>query len=242
MANRSYGQGVASIGFDGGPKVVFRLNPSDVNWNFEINTNVTETVGGRVVQILGATLSDLTIKGSFGEPRGAAHTESKVLAEQFLASMKSMADYQCRDSEVHAAMQQPAMFSFPTKGWKFRVYIKDLTDPSGGGSITHKVGKFSYDYILTLFIHSDVSDTSKILGNSNGVLANQKNQAVSAYMDRIADGIGWKSSEYNGPGAGALSTGAIANAANEQKAQQKLAATNATNKRAAGSAGSGAGS
>lgn len=204
---RTYTQGVATIGFNGGPQVVFRLNPNAVDWNFQINTNVTETIGGRVVQVLGATLSNLTIKGSFGESRGRTHTESKVLAERFLASMKTMADRQSKDSNTHGKMHEPAVFTFPTKGWRFQVYIMDLTDPSGGGSIMHKVGKFAYDYVLTLFIHSDLSNTSKIIGSSNGVLDKQKNRAVQSYMDRIANGIGWHASDFNGPGAAALTRG-----------------------------------
>ena len=198
---REYKQGVATLGFEGGPQVVFRLNPSDVAWNFEVNTNVAETVGGRVVQVLGANLSDMTIKGSFGEPRGKTHTTPKVLAENFLVKMKEMAEFQSKGSTRHGGMHRPAVFSFPTRGWKFRVYIKDLTDPDGGGSITHRTGKYAYDYVLTLFIDSDMSDTSKILGDSNGVLSNQKNAAISSYINRITDGIGWTFSEFNGRGS-----------------------------------------
>jgi hypothetical protein len=121
------------------------------------------------------------------------------MAESFLVSMKAMADWQSRDSNVHGEMHKPAVFSFPTKNWKFLVYIMDLSDPDGGGSITHRLGKFAYDYILTLFIYGDVSNTSHILGSNNGVLANQKDAAIQSYMDRIFDGIGWHLSAYNGP-------------------------------------------
>jgi hypothetical protein len=238
MANRVYDQGVATIGFDGGPSVVFRLNPNEVAWNFKVNTNVTETVGGRVVQVLGATLSDLTIKGSFGERRGATHEVSSVLAENFLAKMKEMAAFQSNDSSVFGKpMHQPAIFNFPNKNWKFAVYIKGLTDPKGGASITHLVGRASYDYVLTLFVHADLSDTAKILGASNGFLANQKNLAVQGYIDRIADGIGWHFSEFNGGGSMLLDQ-----ATNKATVEEAAgAASNAKNKRAAGSAGAGIG-
>lgn len=195
---RIYSQGQASLGFPGGPSVVLRLNPNAVDWNFRINTSVTETVGGRVVQVLGATLSDLTIRGSFGEKRGKDHTESREYAEAFLAKMKQMAAWQSRDSTKHEAMNAPAVFSFPAKGWRFQVYIKDLSDPDGGGSVTHRTGKYSYDYVLTLMIHADLSDTSAILGKSNGIIATKKDKAIQAYVNRIADGIGWTLSEYNG--------------------------------------------
>ncbi len=97
-------------------------------------------------------------------------------------------------------MNSPAVFSFPAKGWRFQVYVKDLTDPDGGGSITHRPGKFAHDYVLTLMVHADMSDTSKILGKSNGTLAVKKDQAIQSYINRIADGIGWTFSEYNGQG------------------------------------------
>lgn len=201
MASRVYKQGVASLGFPNGPSVVLRLNPDAINWNFQINTSVTETVGGRVVQVLGATLSDLTIQGSFGERRGGTHVESREYAERFLAKMKEMAEYQARDATRHKSMHEPAVFSFPTKGWRFQVYIKDLTDPDGGGSVTHRPGKFSYGYQLTLMIHADISDSAHILGKSNGVIATRKDKAIQSYISRIADGIGWSFSEYNGHGA-----------------------------------------
>ncbi len=201
MANsRTYKQGLASLGFPQGPSVVLRLNPTSVSFNFRINTNVTETVGGRVVQVLGATLSDLTIQGSFGERRGGEHVESRAYAEQFLAKMKQMAEWQSRDATRHSPMNAPAVFSFPAKGWRFQVYIKDLTDPDGGGSISHRPGKFSYDYVLTLMVHADMSDTSKILGKSNGALAIKRDQAIQSYINRIADGIGWTFTEFNGQG------------------------------------------
>lgn len=200
MAPRTYKQGVARLYFKGGPAVTLRLNPNAVDWNFKINTSVTETVGGRVVQVLGATLSDITVQGSYGESRGKTHVESRVYAERFLAKMKEMAAWQSRDATKHQSMHQPAIFSFPVKGWNFEVYIKDLTDPDGGGSVTHRPGKFSYDYQLTLFVHADISDTAHILGRSNGVIETQKDKAIASYINRIADGIGWHFTEFNGQG------------------------------------------
>jgi hypothetical protein len=194
----SYGQGVATLGFSGGPSVRFRLNPSQVSWGFQVNTSVTETVGGRVVQVTGASISDLTVRGSFGERRGGTHVLSRDYAETFLAKMKEMAEYQSRSATQHRKMHEPAIFTFPPKGWRFAVYVKDLTDPDGGGSITHRPGKFSYDYVLTLMVHEDLSNTSRILGASNGDLTIARDRAIASYINRIADGIGWKASQYNG--------------------------------------------
>jgi hypothetical protein len=208
---REYAQGVASLGFSGGPSVRFRLNPEAVDWNFQINTAVIETVGGRVVQVLGATPSDLVIRGSFGEVRGSSHTESWTMAEQFLTSIKAMAEYQARDARRQGAMNPPAIFNFPAKGWRMGVYIKSFTDADGAAAITHRPGRFSYDYILTLMIDSDLSGQTGILGTNNGVLNTMKDKAIASYIARISDGIGWHFSQYNGHGiaeaAAAVGTG-----------------------------------
>lgn len=198
MSGREYRQGVATLGFKGGPGVVFRLNPDEVGWNFQVNTSVTETIGGRVVQVLGASLSDLTIRGSFGERRGKSHTGSGTYAERFFKDVQRIVEYQSRDASRHHRMHEPAIFTFAPLNWAFRVYVKDLSDPDGGG-VTHRVGKAAYRYVLTLMVHDDISDTSKILGRSNGVLEQKRDAAIAKYINRISDGIGWHLSKYNGP-------------------------------------------
>lgn len=192
-----YRQGVASLGFNGGPEVSFRINPSDIRWNFKMNTSVTETVGGRVIQVLGAILSDLTVSGSFGAPAGSRRAWD--LAEKFLSDMQDMAEYQASNANVQGGgMTQPAIFSFPPRGWRFEVYVKDLVDPNAGTAIQHSPGKFSYDYSITLNIVNDLSNASRVLDSKNGSLTPVKDQAVEEYINRIADGIGWKPSKYNG--------------------------------------------
>ena len=39
---------LASLGFTGGPQITFRINPTSIDWGFDIHTSVTPTVGGRV--------------------------------------------------------------------------------------------------------------------------------------------------------------------------------------------------
>jgi hypothetical protein len=43
-----------------------RVNPHEVRWNFKMKVADTPTMGGKVIQILGTTLSDLTVSGKFG--------------------------------------------------------------------------------------------------------------------------------------------------------------------------------
>jgi hypothetical protein len=96
-------------------------------------------------------------------------------------------------------MHQPAVFTYPPKGWRFQVYVKDFSDADGGGSVVLTPGKFNNRYRLTLFIVQDASESLVTAGTTNGVLSKQKEAAIAAYFARISDGVGWRFSQYNGP-------------------------------------------
>lgn len=195
--------GYATLGFPGGPALRFRIDPEEIGWGFNINTAVQDTVGGRVVQVLGATLSDITIAGLFGEKRnreGAGEDHpgaSWRLANRFANSVREMMEWQARDALRHQRMHKTAVFSYPPHNWRFRVYLKDFADPDGG-TVQHRTGKFSHGYALSLFVVQDESDALVVAGESNGVISKAKQNAVNEYIGRISAGIGWKPSIYNG--------------------------------------------
>lgn len=204
--------GTATLGFDGGPQLAFRIDPSAIDWSYEVHSSVIETVGGRVVQITGATLSDVTVTGLHGEDRtrgpGAAGTDhpgaSWRLAEAFTAQVRAMMVWQAGGDTVTGQLTRgPAVFSYPPRGWRFRVYLKSLTDPDGG-AVAHKVGKSSYGYALTLFVVQDESDVLVTAGATGGVLDAAKAAAIDAYISRVADGVGWHYSPYNGGAPGSV--------------------------------------
>lgn len=183
--------GFASLGFEGGPSLTFRIDPDSIEWNFKINTTVINTVAGRVVQVLGATLSDMTVSGHYGQARNmGSDGESWKLAETFANKIREIQEYQSRDATVHGKMHVPATFNYSPKNWRFQVYVKALAD-SRGGSVAHQSGRFSYDYALTLFVVDVISDDLHILTGA-------KKDAVDKYLARISDGIGWHFSQYNG--------------------------------------------
>lgn len=192
---------MATLGFSGGPTAYFRLDPDEVQWNWQMITSVTPTVGGRVIQVIGATLSDLTIVGDFGEDHtlDEEHGQSWVLAQTFYEQIRKIMIRQAADSRDQGEMQQPAVFTYSPRNWKFSVYVKDLSDPDGGGSITHAVGKYAYRYQLTLFVVEELSDARVKAGTSHGVLDTARQKSIDEYMARISDGIGWHFSQYNGP-------------------------------------------
>jgi hypothetical protein len=158
---------------------------------------VIDTIGGRVVQIIGSQLQDMTVTGSFGQDHTTAQGESWRQAEAFLQLMTKIMNQQSADATSQAAMQTPPVFSYPPRGWRFQVYVKDFSDAGmPGTSIRMSPGIFNQRWMLTLFIVQDASTTLVKAGESSGVVNQQAAAAIAAYMARISDGFGWSYSQY----------------------------------------------
>lgn len=197
--------GTATLGYPGGPAVAFRIDPEMISWNWQVLTNVVETIGGRVIQVIGAYLNDLTVSGSLGQNhRDRQHGESWQQANQFLGLVTQIMEAQSRDASKQGLMHRPAIFTYPPKGWRFQVYIKALTDPDGGNSVIMRPGKINQRYTLTLFIVQEASEALVKAGTNNGVFSQKVYDAISAFMARISNGVGWHFTQYNGQATGTL--------------------------------------
>lgn len=106
-------RGIASLAFKG-QTLHFRTNPNEVWWSYTLNTNVEQTYGGRVVQIMSVNIGDLVIKIDCGN--GGWKYLKKVV--DFLRQM--MIDQRKGDT---------ATFEYTTRRWKMKVYA--LTIPFG---------------------------------------------------------------------------------------------------------------
>lgn len=205
--------GLASLGFANGPSVTFRIDPTSIEYSFQMQTSVTNTVGGRVIQVLGATLSDVTVSGDIGEdhslgkvPLGQEHPGvSWKLAEAFFLKIQAMQLHQSKDATAspnagQTSVLKPATFSYSPQGLRFQCYIKSITDQDGDGTsaVAHKVGRANYRYNLTLFPIQDGSTDLLKAGSDGGALNSAKAAAIDAYINRISQGIGWRFTAYNG--------------------------------------------
>lgn len=204
--------GTATLGYPGGPSIAFRLDPELITWNWEVLTNVIETIGGRVIQVLGARLEDLTIQGSLGQDHaaGPVNGTSWHQAEKFVSTVTKIMESQSADSNVNQQMHPPAVFNYPPRGWRFSVYVKSITDPDGQSSVILTPGKVNQRYSLALFIVQDGSSALVKAGTTNGVFSQKAYDAVSAFMARISDGVGWHFTQYNGQATGTLAKSAPA--------------------------------
>jgi len=168
----------------------FRIDPSQVQYSYQIDFATIDTIGGTVVQVLGATTGDITISGTFGQDH-AGKRSSWEIAESFHANIKRMMDAQVVPQQQSAGgpVHQPINFTYNSGNvnWNMKVLIKSISDLDGTGAITHSNGKFSYGYTLTLFL---VEDSSLIL----------KKVATDAFISRVASGVGWKANQFSGTG------------------------------------------
>lgn len=195
--------------------IPFRINPAAIEWAFSIDTNVIETIGGRVVQVIGATLTDLSLSGDYGERKGYESDKhhhgrelhgggllSWELAEAFLDRARQMMDKQSSDSRKQGLMHEPLDFRFPDYGWHYGVYLKGIDDGQSNQAVSHSAGHFAYTYRLSLFIVEDRSDDIVVASGRGTSLTNQKRAAaINGYISRISKGVGWRLSRFNDPNA-----------------------------------------
>jgi hypothetical protein len=156
----------------------FRLDPESVSWDFKIHAVDLPAVGGKVVQVLGTELGDMTVTGSFGVGGWREQAE-------FLKTMKTIGDDQVNAQRASNSTVQPFRFKYPPKGWDFAVYLTGFTAPGSSRSIQLSETIANPKWTLTLFIVEGAGTLKKV--------------AQDVYISRLSQGMGWKQTAYNGP-------------------------------------------
>jgi hypothetical protein len=183
----------------------FRMNPESVRFGFRTKTSTIETIGGRVVQVFGTTFEDLAVNGSFG--RGSFEEQ-----RAFLARMRALAQHQ---EQLTAG--QEIRFQWPEKGWDLSVALINYSNPDSATSI--HVSRMVYPK-WTLVFH---------IVNDNGTIATPANGA-DLFIKRLATGVGWKQTIYNGPNPDWLSGAAAGAAGNPAPAAPTAPTSTSTNR------------
>lgn len=154
-----------------------RIDPNSVRWNYDSKVKTFESVGGKVIQVFGTTLGNMTIEGSFGIGGWQQQVE-------FLKAMKAIGVEQSEDN-MSQHNKPPLRFTYPPKGWDFMVYLRDFSSPDGPEAVNMSPAIFNPKWTLTLFLAEDNANLTEL--------------ATNAYISRLSKGIGWKQSEFNGP-------------------------------------------
>lgn len=153
--------------------VLLPFNPNSVSWDFEMKVGVTNTIGGRVVQVFGSRLGDMSMSGSF---------DSWERQEAFFHQVRTWVDQQNANRG-----RTPLRFTYAPKNWDFNVLIRALSDTTGNQSVTYDNQIVAPKFQLVLFVVQD---------NVGNVVSAIKD----AYIARLVDGVGFKTgSPYNGP-------------------------------------------
>ena len=179
---------VQSFGTLGG--IPFRVDPQSVSWKSTPKTNITNTVGGRVVQVFGSVLSDLTVAGTFG----AGGWQEQA---QYLKQVQAWAD-----SHVGTVTNQggqglyngpPIRFTYSPLGWDMSVYLLSFVQPdsSRGSSIDLKNETFAPNWMLKFFIYQD-----------NGSLTKAVEASVIQYINNLSAAFGYFPGSFAGNTAG----------------------------------------
>lgn len=153
----------------------FRIDPTSIEWAYTIKTAVIETVGGRVVQIFGTDIDDMTVMGTFGVGGWQEQIDFLNVASQWAEGV------------ANNPTGPPMRFIYPPNGWDFLVYLRAFSQ-AGGASVVMDNMTPAPPWMLTLFVIED-----------NTGLRPVKDAAIEAYITRLSQGIGWKQTEYNGP-------------------------------------------
>lgn len=164
--------------------VPFEIDPSDISWDYKIHLTDKPTLGGKVIQVFGASIGDLSITGSFS---GKDPLTSQL---DMLKRMKGLGLAQIAD------LRNTIKFQWPEQRLDMQVYLIDFGSPDGSDSVVHDPAVFAPKWTLKLF---PVTGTDQL-----------KSAAVSNFIDRLTNGMGWSPGIYNGGTGSDLQTALLA--------------------------------
>lgn len=157
-------------------------DPDSVNLSFSMKTSDTKAVGGKVIQVYGVTLSNLTITGGFPDRmrkgRVSASWEEQLIFREWVDAVATRTET--------TPDPQTLRFRWPYKSFDLDVFIVNYQSPDSYDSTDDSADKVLHRWQLDLFI---VTDRTKVVVKGIRDL----------YIKRLMDGVGWKRTDYNGP-------------------------------------------
>lgn len=104
-------RGTCTLSGGGVGTLTFRTNPNSITWDYELITHIEQTYGGRVVQILGVKMDNLSVKVDCGQ----GGWPYAMYVVQFM-----------RDLMVTQRNGTPATFSYTTRNWQLKVFALNV--------------------------------------------------------------------------------------------------------------------
>lgn len=147
---------IASISHQG-KTLRFRTNPNSITWDYNLKTNVEETYGGQVVQVLSANIDNLRITADAGRG-GWPYIESVAL---FFRDMLF---------DQREGRGEPGVFRYPGRGWELKVFalnfpFKDsVTDILKEFTLSFRVQEDVTGIVTSSLIETEMAKMSKGIG------------------------------------------------------------------------------
>ena len=164
--------GVAII--TGGPNDFhFRIDPNLITWQYKLNTHVDETYGGKVIQLLSVSITNLTIQSDSG--RGGRDYLKKVITftRDLLLWQKENPD-------------KVVKFVYSPRGYNFTVHLTGL-------SMSDSLDNITFPYSFNFNVNEDVSGiaTDKVMSAELARLQEGVGFKLSKYVgDGTLDPLG----------------------------------------------------
>ena len=177
--------GIASLTHNG-HVFRFRTNPNEFRWNYVLKKRIDQTYGGRVVQLLGASIDEFAVKADSG---GGRWDYTNKMAK-FM-----------RDVMVDQRDGTPATFEYTTRGWKLNCYIVNVP-------FEDAVGEVLREFEIQMKVQEDVSGlmTKNSLQRELSSLADGVGFRRSKYNDPTEDKQGETLIDLIGDTLGAVSS------------------------------------
>jgi len=141
-----------------------RVDPEAITYNYVLNTKVEETYGGRVIQILSTTVTDLTVPCMAGKG-------GRQYLGQVASFFKNMMVWQ-RDS------QNLGTFSYSPKNINLRVYAAAL-------QIEDSTGNIAFPFVMQFKVMEDIS--GQAAGNAVDAEINKLKDGVGYRRNQYND-------------------------------------------------------
>jgi len=171
--------------------IPFRIDPQSISWSYTPKTMEQNTIGGKVVQVFGSTMSQLVVQGYFGNEgplkNGVRYNTNWEAQQAFLDQVDRWVQAQIGDFTggvgvgVHNGKPIRFMYADPDGvEFDFMVYITKYQQPGSASSIRLAPDIYSPTWSFTLFIYQD-----------NKGLSTMTSGNMVDHIHRIAGTFGW---------------------------------------------------
>lgn len=124
----------------GGPVNITLNGIESIDWTYNLRTYVTDTVGGKVVQILGVDISDVKVQSQLGS-----------------GAKQELMDLVKRVRQIilwHSRERKHVTVTYPARNYKFTAYLESVTFKESLDDIT-------YPFTLLLAVDEDINGNIK---------------------------------------------------------------------------------